>query len=137
MIEKYILKQIDHIGIAVNDLNEIRKTLADAFELFPDFEEEVKDQLVRVLGYKIGDSIIEYLEPVSTNSPVTKFIEKRGPGLHHIAYRVNDIALVLNRLKSKGYSLIDEIPRKGAEGKKIAFIHPKSTNGILIELCEK
>lgn len=131
-----MLKQIDHIGIAVKDLKEIEKTLHDAFDLAPAFKEEVKDQLVDVLGYFVGDSTIEYLAPTSDNSPIAKFIAKRGSGLHHIAYRVENLTAALGLLKNKGFQLIDETPRSGADGKRIAFIHPKSSNGILIELCE-
>ena len=131
-----MLKQIDHIGIAVKDLKEIQQTLADAFNLTPTFSEEVKDQLVDVLGYNVGESTIEYLAPMSDNSPIAKFIEKRGAGLHHIAYRVENLEQTLKHLKDNNFQLIDETPRDGAAGKKIAFIHPKSSNGILIELCE-
>lgn len=131
-----MLKQIDHIGIAVNDLKEIEETLTEAFNLFPAFSEEVEDQLVNVLGYNVGESTIEYLAPTSDNSPVAKFIAKRGAGLHHIAYRVDNLTQTLEHLKDKGFRLIDEKPRNGADGKRIAFIHPKSSNGILIELCE-
>lgn len=131
-----MLKKIDHIGVAVKDLKEIEQTLKEAFDLSPEFTEEVKDQLVDVLGYNIGDSTIEYLAAKSDNSPIAKFIEKRGPGLHHIAYRVENLEQTLLHLKNKGFQLIDEQPRNGADGKKIAFIHPKSSNGILIELCE-
>lgn len=131
-----MLKQIDHIGIAVNDLKEIEQTLSAAFNLSPAFSEVVSDQLVDVLGYHVGSSTIEYLSPTSAESPIAKFIENRGPGLHHIAYRVENLSETLQHLKNKDFKLIDETARDGADGKKIAFIHPKSSNGILIELCE-
>ena len=131
-----MLKKIDHIGIAVQDLQEIKKTLSDAFEILPEFEEEVSDQKVKVIGYQIGESIVEYLQPTSPDSPIARFLDKKGPGIHHIAYRVDNLAVTLQKLQDKGFQLIDTLPRLGAEGKKIAFIHPKSTNGILIELCE-
>lgn len=131
-----MLKKIDHIGIAVPNLDEIRNTLSEAFELLPEFEEEVTDQKVKVAGYHIGDSTIEYLQPTSPDSPIAKYLEKKGTGIHHIAYRVENLAETIKRLQKKGFQLIDEIPRDGAEGKRIAFIHPKSTNGILIELCQ-
>jgi len=131
-----MLKKIDHIGIAVKDLHEIQQTLSDAFDLEPEFSEEVKDQMVNVLGYHVGESTIEYLAPSSSESPIARFIEKKGSGLHHIAYRVDDLQKTLDHLKKKGFRLIDENPRDGAEGKRIAFVHPKSSNGILIELCE-
>jgi len=131
-----MLKKIDHIGIAVKDLDEIQKTMIDAFDLSPEFKEQVKDQKVDVLGYKVGDSIVEYLAPSSDDSPISKYLEKHGSGLHHIAYRVTNLENSLKNLKKKGFKLIDEVPRDGADGKRIAFIHPKSSNGILIELCE-
>jgi len=131
-----MLKKIDHIGIAVPNLDEIKNTLSDAFDLLPEFEEEVTDQKVKVAGYHIGESTIEYLQPISSDSPIAKFLDKKGTGIHHIAYSVENLAEVLKRLQKKGIRLIDELPRDGAEGKNIAFIHPKSTNGILIELCE-
>ena len=131
-----MLKKIDHIGIAVPDLNEIRNTLSEAFDLLPEFEEEVTDQKIKAIGYHVGESTIEYLQPTSPNSPIAKFLDKKGSGIHHIAYRVDNLAETLIQLQNKGFQLIDEVPRDGAEGKKIAFVHPKSTNGILIELCE-
>ena len=131
-----MLKKIDHIGIAVQDLQEIKKTLSDAFEILPEFEEEVSDQKVKVIGYQIGESIVEYLQPTSPDSPIARFLDKKGTGIHHIAYRVDNLAVTLQKLQDKGFQLIDTLPRLGAEGKNIAFIHPKSTNGILIELCE-
>ena len=131
-----MLEKIDHIGIAVPNLDEIKKTLFEAFDLLPEFEEEIKDQKVKVAGYHVGESTIEYLQPVAADSPIAKFLDKKGTGIHHIAYRVENLAYTLKRLQKKGFQLIDELPRSGAEGKKIAFIHPKSTNGILIELCQ-
>jgi len=131
-----MLKQIDHIGIAVQDLQEVQETLNEAFDLQPAFTEEVQDQMVKVIGYHVGESTIEYLEATSPESPIARYINKRGSGLHHIAYRVENLPEALQRLKNKGFKLIDEKPRDGAEGKRIAFIHPKSSNGILIELCE-
>ncbi|KAA3617548.1 MAG: methylmalonyl-CoA epimerase [Calditrichaeota bacterium] len=132
-----MLKKIDHIGIAVKDLNEIQETLLEGFDLSPEFSEHVKDQMVDVLGFHVGESTIEYLSPTSAESPIAKFIEKKGSGLHHIAYRVDNLQRTLDHLKNKGFRLIDESPRDGAEGKRIAFVHPKSSNGILIELCEE
>lgn len=131
-----MLKQIDHIGIAVEDLKAVSETLRAAFDLEPAFSDDIGDQLVKVLGYHLGDSTIEYLQATSPESPVARYIAKKGPGIHHIAYRVENLSATLQRLKNKGFTLIDEQPRVGVEGKRIAFIHPKSTNGILIELCE-
>ncbi|MGD9489935.1 MAG: methylmalonyl-CoA epimerase [Calditrichaceae bacterium] len=131
-----MLKQIDHIGIAVPSLDDIIKTYKDAFEMDPVFSEIVPDQKVNVAGFHVGESTIEYLEPSAPDSPIASFLEKRGTGIHHLAFRVENLAEKLLELKAKGFRLIDETPRPGAEGKKIAFLHPKSTNGILIELCE-
>ncbi len=131
-----MLKKIDHIGIVISNLEEIKQTLSAAFEIEPEFEEEIKDQNVKVAGFHIGESTIEYLQPTSDESPIARFLDKKGNSLHHIAYRVKNLAEVLKNLRKKGFQLIDTVPRKGAEGKSIAFVHPKSTNGILIELCE-
>ena len=131
-----MLKNIDHIGIAVDDLKAVEETFS-VLGLKPEFREEVAGQMVSVLGYHLGESTIEYLQATSPESPIAKYIAKKGNGIHHIAYRVENLAATLKDLKSKGFRLIDEQPRKGAEGKLIAFIHPKSSNGILIELCEK
>jgi len=131
-----MLKQIDHIGIAVPNLKDVAETLKEAFEMEPVFSEEVPDQKVKVIGYHVGESTIEYLEPTADDSPISRYIAKNGSGLHHIAYRVEDLEATLSKLQSKGFRLIDEKPRDGAEGKRIAFLHPKSSNGILIELCE-
>lgn len=131
-----MLLDLDHIGIAVKSLESIGNKLKDGLGLSPDFEEEVTDQKVRVAGYKIGRSIIEYLEPMTPDSPISPFLEKRGNGVHHLAFRVDDLEQSLISLKDKGYRLIDERPRIGAEGKKIAFLHPASFDGVLIELCE-
>jgi methylmalonyl-CoA epimerase len=131
-----MLMDIDHIGIAVKNLGSVMATLEEAFGIQPSFEENVSDQMVRVAGFNIGNSVIEYIEPTATDSPLSKFLDKRGNGLHHIAFRVADIDNTLDRLKSKGFQLIDDKAKNGAGGKRIAFLHPKSFNGILIELCE-
>jgi methylmalonyl-CoA epimerase len=131
-----MLDKIDHVGIAVNNLTEIRKTVSKAFGLEPSYEEVVADQNVKIMGYTVGDSKIEYFEPTSSNSPIAKFLEKKGNGLHHIAFQVKNLDQKLEELKTANFILIDEKPRTGASGKKIAFLHPKEFNGILIELCE-
>jgi methylmalonyl-CoA/ethylmalonyl-CoA epimerase len=131
-----MIKELDHIGIAVKSLENIVKTLHDGFGLQPSFEEEVSDQQVRIAGYKIGNSLIEYFEPLSQDSPISQFLEKRGNGVHHLAFSVKNLEESLDSLKKKGFRLIDEKPRIGALGKKIAFLHPSSFDGILIELCE-
>ncbi len=131
-----MLQKIDHIGIAVADLSAIEETMREGFDLMPHIRETVADQKVRVLGYHVGDATIEYLQPTAPDSPIQKYLDKKGTGIHHIAYRVDNLQETLNTLKERGFRLIDEQPRDGAEGKKIAFMHPKSSNGILIELCE-
>ncbi|MOA52332.1 Glyoxalase/Bleomycin resistance protein/Dioxygenase superfamily protein [compost metagenome] len=99
--------------------------------------EEVEDQKVRTAVFPVGESRIELLEPTSPDSPVAKFLEKRGEGIHHVALGVQDVAAALARLKAEGARLIDEAPRKGAGGAMIAFVHPKSTGGVLLELCQR
>lgn len=131
-----MLDKIDHIGIAVPDLESVIQTYLQAFGMVPEFREEVPDQKVKVAGFKVGDSTVEYLEPMVPDSPIARYLEKKGTGIHHMAFRVENLQKSLAELKKKGFRLIDESPRDGAEGKKIAFIHPKSTNGILIELCQ-
>lgn len=131
-----MLKKIDHIGIAVENLDDIIRTLQDGFGLLPNFKENIPDQLVRVAGYTLGESVVEYLEPTSPDSGVARFINDGKNRLHHIAFRVDNLSETLKSLKEKGFQLIDEKPKDGASGKKVAFLHPKSFNGILIELCE-
>lgn len=131
-----MLKKIDHVGVAVKSLDTVKAFYRDVFGLEPVFEEVVEDQKVRVAGFAIGESTIEYLEPIAADSPISNFLEKRGEGLHHIALNVDDVAATLDAMKSAGLRLIDEAPRTGAEGKQIAFVHPKSANGILMELSQ-
>lgn len=136
MPDQDMLKKIDHIGIACRSLSDIKDFYQTIFELQPVFEEVVASQKVRVAGFRVGESNIEYLEPTEADSPIGKFLERRGEGLHHLAVSVRNIEQVLETMKAKGLKLIDEKPRIGAEGKKIAFIHPKSSNGVLLELSE-
>ncbi len=132
-----MLKKIDHIGVAVQSLEQVKSLFAAVFGLEPEFEETVEEQKVRAAGFRIGESKIEFLEPTSPESPIAKFLEKRGEGLHHVALSVDDIVAVLGKMKTQGLRLIDEAPRTGAEGKKIAFVHPKSVSGILLELSQE
>jgi methylmalonyl-CoA/ethylmalonyl-CoA epimerase len=129
--------KIDHIGIATRQLSEATKLWRDALGLEVDSTEDVSEQGVRVAMLPIGDTHIELLEPLTPESPVGKFLEKRGPGIHHIAIRVEDIRAALGQLKEKGARLIDETPRIGAGGCLVAFIHPSSTNGVLLELVQQ
>ena len=130
------LTHIEHIGIAVKSLEEAIKYYEGVLGLKCYALEEVKDQKVKTAFFKIGDTKIELLESTEPDGPIGKFIEKRGEGIHHIAFAANNLKESLNELKEKNISLIDETSRKGAEGLNIAFLHPKSTFGVLTELCE-
>jgi methylmalonyl-CoA/ethylmalonyl-CoA epimerase len=129
--------KIDHIGIATRQLKEATAVWQDALGLEVDFTEEVVEQGVRIAMLPIGQSHLELLEPLTPESPVGKFLDKRGPGIHHIAIRVDDIRAALGQLKEKGARLIDETPRIGAGGCLVAFVHPSSTNGVLLELVQQ
>jgi len=131
------LSYIEHIGIAVKDLKEAIKYYEDTLGLKCYSIEEVADQKVKTAFFKIGQTKIELLETTDPEGPIGKFIDKKGEGIHHIAFAVNDIEKSLNEVKDKGVRLIDSEPRKGAEGLNIAFLHPKSTFGVLTEFCEK
>ncbi len=131
-----MFKKIDHVGIAVKNLEEAIKVW-EGLGLKVDEIEEVQDQKVRTAIIHIGESRIELLEPTAEDSPIAKFIAKRGEGIHHIALGVDNIEEHLKELKEKGYRLIDEEPRIGAGGAKIAFVHPKAVTGVLLELCER
>lgn len=132
-----MFEKIHHIGIAVKNLEETKNFYENIFNLKPSYEEELKENKVKVASFKIGDVNIELLEPLTLDSPIKSFLDKKGEGIHHIAYLVKDLTKILNSLKEKNVSLIDEKPRSGAHGTKIAFIHPKSTYGVLIELVEE
>lgn len=129
--------KINHLGVATKDIEEALKFYENALGLKNVHTEIVEDQKVRVAMLPIGDTRIELLEPTSEDSPISKFLEKRGGGIHHIAVEVEDIAAALLKLKSEGARLIDEQPRIGAEGCLIAFVHPSSTSGVLLELIQK
>lgn len=131
-----MLTKINHIGIAVKSLDETLVFYRDNLGMEFMGIEEVAEQKVKVAMLQIGESKIELLEPTSAESPVAKFIEKNGPGIHHVAYEVNDIEAAIARLMAEGARMIDEKPRAGAHGSSIAFIHPKSSNGVLTELCQ-
>ena len=130
-------KLIDHIGIAVNSIDEAMKFWEGALGVKCHGVEEVAEQKVKTAFLPIDDSEIELLEGTSEDSPVSKFIAKNGQGIQHIAIRVADIEAALAELKEKGVRLIDEKPRIGAGGAKIAFLHPKATGGVLLELCQR
>jgi methylmalonyl-CoA/ethylmalonyl-CoA epimerase len=127
---------LEHIGIAVKNLNEAIPIYEKILGLSCYAIEEVKDQKVRTAFFRIGQTKLELLESTSGDGPIAKFIEKKGQGLHHIAFAVRNLPQNLDELKKNGVELIDEKPRRGAEGLNIAFLHPKSTGGVLTELCE-
>ena len=129
--------KIDHIGIATRGIDETAKFWRAALDLDITETEEVAEQKVRVAMLAIGESSIELLEATSDNSPISRFLEKRGPGIHHIAVGVDDIRGTLAKLKQQGARLIDEEPRVGARGCLVAFVHPSSTGGVLLELVQQ
>jgi len=131
-----ILK-IDHLGIAVNSIEDGKNFWTDALGLGFEGCETVEEQKVTTAFFPVGESEVELLESTTPDGPIAKFLEKKGQGIHHVAFRVENIEAALSELKEKGVKLIDEKPRKGAGGAKIAFLHPKATNGILVELCER
>ena len=131
------MKKIEHIGIAVKDL----ATSNDLFEKLlgvPSYkEEEVESEGVKTSFFMNGPNKIELLEATHPDSPIAKFIEKKGEGIHHIAFDVEDIVAEIARLKKEGFTVLNETPKKGADNKLVAFLHPKTTNGVLIELCQE
>jgi methylmalonyl-CoA/ethylmalonyl-CoA epimerase len=128
---------LDHVGIAVSDLDAALTFYRDALGLEIDAPEDVASQRVRAHFVPVGESAIELLEATADDSPIARYIAKRGPGLHHITLRVEDIRVTLARLKARGVRLIDEEPRPGAHGSLVAFVHPASTHGVLVELKER
>ena len=132
-----MVSKIDHIGIAVSNLDEAVKLYKDVLGLELHGTEVVPEQKVKVAFLPVGDTEVELLESTSAEGPIAKFIEAKGQGIQHIAFRVDDIEAALEEMKAKGMRLIDDKPRYGAGGAKIAFLHPKSTGGVLIELCER
>ena len=127
---------LDHIGIAVRDLDEALRFYRDALGLEIEAPEEVPSQRVRAHFIPLGESAVELLEATAPDSPIAKYLEKRGPGLHHITLRVEDIRAALAQLKARGARLIDETPRPGAHGSLVAFVHPSSAHGVLVELIQ-
>jgi methylmalonyl-CoA/ethylmalonyl-CoA epimerase len=130
------VKSLNHIGIAVRSIDDQKPFYEDSLGLEFEGLEEVPDQKVRVAFFRAGDVRMELLEPTQPDSPVAKFIEKRGEGLHHLAFTVEDIKTRIDELKESGLRMIDDAPRPGAHHTQIAFLHPKSSHGVLTELCE-
>ncbi|MDH7489623.1 MAG: methylmalonyl-CoA epimerase [Anaerolineae bacterium] len=131
------MNKIAHVGIAVKDLDAALALFRDALGLHVEYRRVVPDQGVEIVGLPVGESEIELLRPLSETSGVAKFLEKRGEGIHHICFEVDDVEAALRNLESRGYELIDKTPRIGSDGRRLAFVHPKGTHGVLIEFYEK
>lgn len=131
------MEKIEHIGIAVKSILEANKIYEALLGVAPYKSEEVESEGVKTSFFRCGESKIELLEATNPDSPIAKFIEKRGEGIHHIAFSVVNIESEMNRLQKEGFILLNEIPKKGADNKFVAFLHPKSTNGVLVELCQE
>lgn len=129
-------RRIAHVAVAPRSLEEAAR-FYELIGLTVERREEVADQRVRVAMIPVGESAIELLEATDPDSPVARFLEQRGPGIHHVSFEVEALAPLLDRLKAAGVRLIDEVPRKGADGYNIAFVHPESTGGVLVELSER
>lgn len=132
-----MLDKIEHIGIAVKNATISKELFSKLFNTPPYKEEEVASEGVKTLFFQTGPNKIELLEASNPESPIAKFIEKRGEGIHHIAFAVENIEAEIERLKQEGFQFIQEVPKDGADNKRIVFLHPKSTNGVLIELCQE
>lgn len=131
------MNKIEHIGIAVKNLKESNILFEKLFGK-PHYKmESVESEGVKTSFFKVGENKIELLEATNNNSPIAKFIEKKGEGIHHIAFDVDDIEKEIKRLKKEGFIVLNEKPKQGADNKLVAFLHPKSTNGVLIELCQE
>ncbi|MCZ7555312.1 MAG: methylmalonyl-CoA epimerase [Bacteroidia bacterium] len=131
-----MIKRIAHIGIAVKEIADAQKTFETLLGMTPSHIERVEAQKVDVSSFHVDDTNIELTAGIAEDSPITKFIEKRGEGIHHMAFEVDDIHAELRRLKEAGVKLIDEEPRMGADNFLVAFIHPKSAGGVLVEICQ-
>lgn len=131
------MKKVEHIGIAVKDLDTSNELFASLFGKEHYKMEEVASEGVITSFFKVGPNKIELLQATTLESPIAKFIEKKGEGVHHIAFAVKDIVSEIKRLKSEGFIVLNDKPKKGADNKLVAFLHPKSTNGVLIELCQE
>ena len=131
-----MMLKIEHIGIAVKDLNTSNELFKKIFNQAHYKTEEVQSEGVSTSFFQIGENKIELLEATNPDSPIAKFIEKKGEGIHHIAFDVEDIIAEMKRLESEGFVLLNQEPKKGADNKLVCFLHPKGTNGVLIELCQ-
>lgn len=132
-----MLNKIEHIGIAVHSLEESNLLFEKLLGTPAYKEEEVASEGVKTSFFQSGPNKIELLEATNPDSPIAKFLDKKGPGIHHIAFDVTDIEVEIERLKAEGFVVLNETPKKGADNKRVAFLHPKGTNGVLVELCEE
>ncbi len=132
-----MIKKIEHIGIAVKDIGQANDIYTKLLGIKPYKSEEVASEMVVTSFFKTGDSKVELLEAKSPESAISKFIEKKGEGLHHIAFEVDDIVAEMENLKKLGFTLLSDKPKRGADNKLICFVHPKSANGVLVELCQE
>ncbi|MGS2738886.1 methylmalonyl-CoA epimerase [Sinomicrobium sp. M5D2P17] len=130
------MKKIEHIGIAIRNIETSNDLYTKLLGVAPYKTETVESEGVKTSFFQVGESKIELLEATNTDSPIHKFIEKRGEGIHHIAFEVEDIESEIRRLKDEGFTVLNDIPKRGADNKIVAFLHPKGTNGVLIELCQ-
>ncbi|GGX07392.1 methylmalonyl-CoA epimerase [Aquimarina muelleri] len=131
------IKKIEHLGIAVKDIEQANKLYEKLLGVPPYKQEAVESEAVLTSFFKVGDSKIELLASTNEDGPIGKFIAKKGEGIHHIAFDVENIEIELDRLEKEGFQLINKTPKSGADNKLVAFLHPKSTNGVLIELCQE
>jgi len=127
---------LEHLGIAVKDLTAVNELYASLLGRGPYKQEEVLSEHVRTSFFQVGESKVEFLEATAPESAIARFIEKRGEGLHHVAFEVDDIWAEMQRLQSEGFQLLNETPKQGADNKLVCFLHPKSSNGVLVELCQ-
>ncbi len=132
-----MMRKIEHIGIAVKSLKESNELFEKLLGTPAYKEEEVTSEGVKTSFFMNGPNKIELLEATNSDSPIAKFLEKKANGIHHIAFDVEDIVVEIERLKKEGFTVLNEIPKKGADNKLVAFLHPKTTNGVLIELCQE
>ena len=132
-----MIKKIEHLGIAVKSLEESNQLFKKLLGVAHYKVEEVESEGVKTSFFQVGETKIELLEATKPESPIAKFIEKKGEGIHHMAFDVDDIESEIDRLKGEGFQVINETPKNGADNKRIVFLHPKTTNGVLVELCEE
>jgi methylmalonyl-CoA/ethylmalonyl-CoA epimerase len=132
-----MLTQIDHVGIAVADLEEEVERYRRTFGLEPTHRERMRDQGVEEVLFAVGESYVQLLGALGSDTPVGRFLDRRGPGVHHLGYRVANVTEALGRLRAEGVALIDKTPRGGSRGTTIAFVHPKSMGGVLVELVQE